>query len=108
MSGIQLFTPKAQGTRTITCAVTTATVALTIPSSAETIRIKNTDTANAAFVNFGDSTVTCVLPSGTTLGGMPIGPGETAGVGIPKGTTHVATICGAGTPVIYLTPSNGV
>jgi hypothetical protein len=108
MSGIQLFTPKAQGTRQITCANTTATVALAIPPGATTMRIKNSDTTNIGYVNFGDSTVTCVLPSGSTLGGMPVGPGETVGVGIPPATTSVATICSAGTPILYFTPGNGV
>ncbi len=108
MSGIQLFTPKAQGTLIATCAAATARVALTIPSGATTMRIKNIDTANVGYVNFGDVTVTAVLPVGSTLGAMPIGPGETVGIGIPTGTTHVATICSAGTPILYFTPGNGV
>ncbi len=109
MSGIQLFTPKAVGTRTITCAASTATVAFAIPASAETVRISNVDTSNAAFIEFGSaSTVTCILPSGSTLGGMCIPAGQTVGVGVPLGTTHVATICSAGTPILYLTPGNGV
>lgn len=108
MSGIQLFTPKAQGTLIATCATSTARVALTIPAGATTMRIKNIDATNIAYVNFGDVTVTAVLPVGTTLGAMPIGAGETVGIGIPSGTTHVATICSAGTPVVYFTPGFGV
>lgn len=109
MSGIQLFTPKAQGTLTATCATSTAVIALSIPASVTTMRVKNIDTTNVGYFNFGNSSgVTCVLPSGATPGGMPIGPGETLGVGIPPGTTHVATICSAGTPILYFTPGNGV
>ncbi len=108
MSGIQLFTPKAQGTVSITSAVTTARVALSMPVSTTTIRIKNIDATNVAFVNFGDVTVVATLPSGATPGSMPIGPGETVGVGIPPGTTNVAAICSAGTPIVYFTPGNGV
>ncbi len=108
MAGINLFTPETQATVTITSALTTASVALTIKANATTCRVKNIDTANVGFINFGTSAVTATLPSGATGGSMPIGPGETAGFSIPPGTTHVAAICGAGTPILYFTPGNGV
>jgi hypothetical protein len=108
MSGTNLFTPKAQGTTSITSAVTTASVVLTKPAAATTIRIKNIDTTNVAYVNFGDSTVVATVPAGATPGSMPIGPGETAGVTVPEGTTHAAAICTAGTPIVYFTPGNGI
>ncbi len=73
------------------------------------MRVYNSDTTNVGYVEFGTaSTVTAVLPVTTTLGAMPIPPGQVVGIGIPLGTTHVATICAAGTPILYLTPGNGV
>jgi hypothetical protein len=107
MSGTNLFTPKAQGTTSITSAVTTARVLLTKPSSAMQIRVKNIDATNIAYVNFGDSTVVATVPSGATPGSMPIGAGETAGFTVPEGTTHAASICTAGTPIVFFTPGNG-
>lgn len=108
MSGINLFTPETQATVTITSATSTARVALTIKANATTVRVKNIDTTNVAFINFGDVTVTATLPSGATGGSIPIGPGETAGFSVPPGTTHMAAICSAGTPIVYVTPGNGV
>ena len=81
MSGINLFTPKAQGPTSIT---------------------------NVAYINFGDVTVVATVPAGATPGSFPIGPGETAGFTVPEGTTHAASICTAGTPIVYFTPGNGV
>lgn len=104
---INLFTPKTVGTVSITSGVASARVAL-VPSGAFQVRVKNIDTANVAFIAFGDSTVTAVVPAGAVPGGVPIGPGETAGFSISPTTTHVAAICTAGTPIVYFTPGNGV
>lgn len=108
MSGIQLFTPKIQGTTSITSAVTTARVLLGVPATATTIRVKNIDTTNIAYVNFGDVTVVATVPAGATAGSIPIGPGETAGFGLPLGAAYAAAICTAGTPIVLFTPGNGV
>jgi hypothetical protein len=108
MSGINLFAPKAQGTTSITSGVVSARVALTKPAAAMVIRVKNIDTTDIAYINFGDSTVVATVPAGATPGSMPIGPGETGGFSVPEGTTHVAAICTAGTPIVYFTPGNGV
>jgi hypothetical protein len=78
-----LFTPISKHTVSITCAVTTANVALTTESVANTCRIKNADTTYMAFVEFGASdSVAATVPSGSTKGSMPIGPGETVGISI--------------------------
>ena len=108
MSGINLFTAKAQGTVSITSAVTTARVLLAKPASATAIRVKNIDATNIAYVNFGDVTVVATVPAGATGGSIPIGAGETAGFSVPEGTTHAAAICSAGTPIVFFTPGNGV
>lgn len=103
-----LFTPKQTGTVSITCAVTTARVAL-LGLGANQVRVKNVDATNIAYINFGDVTVTATLPSGATPGSMPVGPGETCGFSIsPSAVTHVAAICSAGTPIVYFTPGNGI
>ncbi len=107
MSGINLFAPKAQGTVIATSATSTASVALTKPASANQIRVKNIDSTNIVYINFGNSTVVATIPTAGVPGSMPVGPGETVGVTVPEGTTHVATIS-LGTPVVYFTPGNGV
>lgn len=106
MSGFGVFTPKAAGTVAITNAVTTAAVALTKPAAATVVRCKNIDATNFAYVNFGISTVTATVPNGATPGSMPVGPNESVLVGVAEGVTHVASICTAGTPIIYFTPGN--
>lgn len=106
MSGFNTFTPKATGTVAITSAVTTANVALTKPLAATVVRCKNVDGTNYAYVNFGTSSVTATVPNGATPGSMPIGPNETILVGVAEGITHVASICTAGTPIVYFTPGN--
>lgn len=108
MSGINLFTADTQSTVSITTATSTARVALTVKANDTTLRVYNSDTSNVSFINVGDSTVTATLPSGATPGSIPIGPGQTCGFSLPLGSTHVAAICSAGTPVVYLTPGNGV
>lgn len=107
MSGDNLFTPRTQGTVTITTATSTANVALTMGGGNQ-VRVKNIDATNIAYVNFGISTVVATLPSGATGGSIPIGAGETAGFTVPNGTTHAASICSAGTPVVYFTPGQGL
>lgn len=108
MAGINLFTPRATGTTSITSGVASAAVALGNTASERQLRIKNVDTTNIAFVEFGVSTVAAIVPSGATPGSMPIGPGETAGISLPLSVTHAAAICTAGTPIVYFTPGNGV
>lgn len=106
MAGDPLFTPKPTGTVSITSAVTSARVALGALNSQQ-LAITNSDTSNIAYVEFGGATVVATVPNGATPGSMPILPGQTRGVTIPLGTTNVAAICTAGTPVVYFTPGNG-
>ncbi len=108
MSGINLFTPNP--TLTLAYASTTSTSTAALPTTAigHQLRIKNTDSVNTAFINFGLSTVTATIPSGTTPGSMPIGPGETIGISRSADWTHMAVIAVAGTPTVYVTPGRGV
>ena len=108
MSDTNLFTPATQATVSITSGTSTANVALGATKGAfNQVRVYNSDAANISYINFGSSTVTATLPSGATPGSIPIAPGEVAGFSIPPGTTNVAAICAAGTPVVFITPGNG-
>jgi hypothetical protein len=106
MPADNLFTPKTAGTTSITCAVTTANVAL-VPSGQHQFAITNSDSTNTAYVEFGISTVTATIPNGATPGSMPILAGQTRGVTVGNTVTHVAAICSAGTPLVFFTPGNG-
>ena len=106
MPASNLFTPKSTGTTSITTAASSARVAL-VPSGQHQFAITNADTSNVAFVEFGTSTVTAVVPSGATPGSMPILPGQTRGITVSGDVTHAASICSAGTPVVYFTPGDG-
>lgn len=108
MSGIILFTPNPTKTLAYASTVATATAALPVTANLGQLRIKNTDTTNIAFINFGDSNVTATIPTGTTPGSMPVGPGETIGITRSADWTHMAVIAGAGTPTVYVTPGRGV
>ena len=102
MPGDNLFTPNTEATVSITCGVSTASVALN-PKGAKAVRVKNIDATNIAYVNFGDSTVVA-----TTTHSVPIGAGETAGFSLGSAQTYAAAICTAGTPIVFFTPGNGV
>lgn len=108
MSGITLFSPNPTKTLAYASTTSTATAALPATSTDGTLRLKNTDAVNIAFVNFGDSTVTATIPVTTTPGSMPIGPGETIGITRSSAWTHMAIIAAAGTPTVYVTPGRGV
>jgi hypothetical protein len=99
---VNLFTPKAAGTVNIAATTSSARVALAINSGTFQVRVKNLDTTNAVFINFGDSTVTAAVATA-----IPVGPGETCGFSI-SGSTHVAAITAAATATVYFTPGNGV
>jgi hypothetical protein len=107
MPDSNLFSPKTAGTVSITCAVTSARVAL-VPKGGFQLAITNSDTSNIAYVEVGDSSVTATVPNGATPGSMPILPGQTRGVSIAGASvTHAAAICSAGTPLVFFTPGNG-
>jgi hypothetical protein len=97
-----LFTPKAAGTVNIAATTSSAAVALVRTGSSQ-VRVKNIDTTNVAFINFGASTVTAVATTG-----IPIGPGETCGFTLPAEFTHAAAITAASTATVYFTPGNGL
>lgn len=99
-----LFTPKSAGTVSISATTSSGSspVALARTGSNQ-VRVKNIDTTNVAFVNFGISTVTAA-----TTTGIPVGPGETCGFTLPAEATHAAAITAASTATVYFTPGNGL
>lgn len=82
------FTPS--NTIVITVAATTATVALPTPTG-DQVMVSSLAANAIAYVNFGDSTVTVVVPTGTKQKATPILPG-TVQVFTVSGATHIATI----------------
>ena len=110
MAANTLFSPNPQQTVSITCSTVSQRVALvaTGVGTATSLRIKNVDASNVAYVNIGDSTVTATVPNGGTGGSMPIGAGETVGISLNKLVTNVAAICTSGTPLLFFTPGEGL
>lgn len=108
MSGVTPFTPNPTKTLAYASTTTTATAALPALATDGQLKAKNTDATNIAFINFGDSNVTAVIPTGSTPGAMPLGPGESIILTRSVTWTHMAVIAGAGTPTVYLTPGHGV
>lgn len=102
MSGTLLFTPKTAGTVNIAGTTSTARVAL-VKLGCDQLRIKNLDTTNTVFVNFGDVTVVATLAAS-----MPVGPGEVVGVTMAADWTHVAALTSTSTATVYFTPGNGL
>jgi len=102
MPGNNLFTPKAAGTVNIAATVASANVLLNRLGQ-DQLRVKNLDATNAAFINFGNASVTASAATG-----MPVGPGETLGVTLAIDWTHAAAITGAATATVYFTPGSGL
>jgi hypothetical protein len=110
MSGFPPFAPKAAGTLAITTGTGSVAIPLIKPASATVIRVKNADATNTVFINFGTSTVTAAIPtpsaSAPAGNSLPIVPGEVALFNVAEGTTHIAVISSAATPLLYVTPGN--
>lgn len=105
MASNTLFTPNPNGTVSITTSGANQRVSLGIPTTnllPFQVRIKNVDSTNVAFVEFGTSTVVA-----STSTSMPVGPGETVGITLGPTQTFAAAIGGAGTPIVYFTPGQG-
>ena len=95
---------------------TSSTVSISVSSSSgrvqiqtqlsnAAVRVMNNGTATA-WITFGGDSVTATIPSGSTGGGIPIGPGVTEVLRLPS--THVAAIAAGSTGSIYFTPGEGI
>ncbi len=91
-------------TKIITVAATTAN--LTLPTGGDQVMISSLAANAISFINFGDSTVTVVIPTGTQQSGTPILPGTAQTFTIPSGATSIATIGTAGNS-LYVTRGDG-
>lgn len=102
MPALAPFTPGY--TKIITVAATTASLAL--PTGGDQILVSSLAANAIAFINFGDSTVTVVIPTGTQQAGTPILPGTVQTFTIPIGATHIASI-GTAANSLYITRGDG-
>ncbi len=89
MPALSPFTPS--NSIVITVAATTATVALPTPVGNQ-IMVSSLAANAIAYVNFGASTVTVVIPTGTKQKAVPILPGTVQMFTVGDAITHIATI----------------
>jgi len=80
----------------------TANVALTAGIAGKQVRVYNA-AAVAAFITFGDSTITATLAAGT-----PVAPGAVEVFGLPGLITYAAAILPSSTGSVYFTVGSGI
>lgn len=94
----------------ITVAATSAAVAIpgrsAMTQGADQVYVTSLAANAVAFVAFGISTMTVVIPTGTAANGIPILPGTSRVFTVPPGYTHIATIGTAGN-TLYVTVGDG-
>lgn len=97
------FAPMKAATVSIAVAAATGNVQVlpTGTSGTYTVRVMNSGSATA-WVAFGDNTVAATIPSGSTAGSLPIGPGLSLEL-IVTGN-YAAAIAAGATGSIYFTP----
>lgn len=89
------FTPKPAGCVTISATTSSAATALAFPEAKNVIVYSAG--AGLTFIEFGTSTV-----AATVANSYPVASGQKEALGLPTGTTHVATITGSGTATVYV------
>lgn len=102
MMNINPFFPRKGQTKTLAVTTTTARVqVLDNASSTSTynVRIYNAGTV-AAFINWGDGTVTAATTD------MPIAPGATEVLSLQG--SNIAAITASGTATLYITEGSGI
>ncbi len=93
-------------TVTITVSATSAVVALPTPTGNQIV--VSSLSANAiAFIAFGSSSLTVVIPTGTERNGFPILPGTAQTFTVPANATHIGTI-GTAANTLYVSSGDGV
>lgn len=100
---VQPITPVYQGSKTISCASSSAATALpsTIAQQRANLELQNAGSA-VIFVEFGSSTI-----EAATTTGYPILVGQSKVVTVPPTTTHIACIVAASTHTLYVTVGTG-
>ena len=104
MPALAPFTPGA--TKVVTVAATTATVTLPTPRG-DQVMVSSLSANAIAYINFGDSTVTVVVPTGTQQNATPILPGTVQTFTVPQTLTSVATI-GTAANSLFFTAGDGI
>lgn len=98
MPSLAPFTPANSVAATV--AATSAVVPL--PSgSGDQVMVSSLAGNAIAYVAFGVSTLTVVIPTGTPANGIPILPGTVTVFSVPPRATHAGTIGTAGNTVIF-------
>lgn len=98
---------------TIAQANATSSAGGSLPDWASQVVLTNTSTtATARFVcrtlnSPADAGPTAVVPSGSTLGSMPILPGQQIRITVAKGPKKYATIASAADGALEITPGEG-
>lgn len=98
------FNGPAASTKTLVAGTTTGNISFQSSNLSAHVRIVNTGTT-PAFVEFGESSITATIPSGTATGSMPILGGSQ--VILRARNNFVAAIVSAGTATLYITPGDG-
>lgn len=102
MVAVSPFTPNTAGTKVITVAATSAAVTLPFQAVDQQIMISSLAANGIAFVEFGISTVSAAVTTGT-----PILPGKAYVFTVAPTATHIATI-GTVANTLYVTSGAGV
>jgi hypothetical protein len=106
MASPSSFQPNTNSTAVLAATAATGRVAITMGGAGQ-VEVTNKSAANWAYVEYGDSTVTATVPTGST-GGYPVGPGQSKIITVPSTITNMAAICDAGlAATVFFTPGNG-
>jgi hypothetical protein len=98
---------------TIAQANATSSAGGSLPDTAAQVALYNSSsTATAYFVcrvlnSPADAGPTAVVPSGGTLGAMPVPPGQQIRVTVARGPKKYATIASAADGTLFITPGEG-
>jgi hypothetical protein len=103
MSRIHAFRPEGPTVK-VPATTTTSTVQIH-PATSKHIRVWNSGAAEA-YVAFGASGITAVVPAGSPGSGMPIPAGAVEIFTAVAG--YAAVIMGAGTANLFMTPGEGL
>ena len=108
MPALEPFTPSL--TKAITVSATSAALALPLTSSPvqrpNQVMVSSLAANAVAFIAFGISTDTVVIPTGTASNGTPILPGTVQIFTVPPTATHILSI-GTAANTLYVTEGDG-
>lgn len=105
MSDVSPFGPAGSATVALPVTAVSARVAVQSGLKNRRVRIYNAGTSDAA-IEFGDSTIVAVFPTGATGASMVIPAGAVEVLTI--GASNLAAITATGTATLYITPGEGI